>query len=165
MVRHNDDRWICCLNCLQMMEPPYVPDCLYTYVHLCVSPQRTWVTLAAFVWFFSTVCFQIACLRRGIITLITFVFIFPYSAFSNVSSNLLPEKKHIHIGCICLTFLHCAFSHDPSKHLYERKQSYIGCICITFLHYVSSNVSSNSLQEKMQSHIGCICLAFLHCEF
>ena len=38
------------------------------------------VTLVAFVWFFSTVCFQmppqIACLRRCIVTLVTFVWFF-----------------------------------------------------------------------------------------
>ena len=29
--------------------------------------------------------------------------------FSNVSSNFLPEKRHSHIGCICLALLHYAF--------------------------------------------------------
>ena len=53
-------------------------------VSLHMSPQRTRsgegkVTLVAFIWFFSTVCFkmphQIACLRRGIVTLVAFVWL------------------------------------------------------------------------------------------
>ena len=38
-----------------------------------------------------------------------------HCVFSNVASNHLPEKRHSHIGCICLTFLHCVFSNVPSK--------------------------------------------------
>ena len=57
--------------------------------------------------------------------------------FSNASSYRLDQSRHIHIGCICLTFLRCAFL----------------------------NVSSNCLPEKRQSHTGCICLVFLLCEF
>ena len=30
--------------------------------------------------------------------------------FSYVSSNRISEKKHSHIGCICLTFLHCTMA-------------------------------------------------------
>ena len=32
-----------------------------------------------------------------------------------MSSNGLPEKRHSHIGCICLTFLHCEFSNVSSN--------------------------------------------------
>ena len=72
-----------------------------------------------------------------------FSLIFLHCAFSNVSSNRLPEKMHSHIGCICLTFLHCVFSNVFSKLLHRRMQSHIGCIYLTFLHCVSSNVASN----------------------
>ena len=45
-----------------------------------------------------------------------------HCVFSNVSSNCVPEKMHIHTGCICLAFLHCAFS-NVSSIAYTR-----GCI-------------------------------------
>ena len=61
--------------------------------------------------------------------------------FANVSSNVLPEKRHSHIGCICSAFLHCVFSNVSSNCLPEKRQSYIGCICLVFLHCVFSNVS------------------------
>ena len=72
---------------------------------------------------------------------------------------------HIHIGCICLTFLHCAFSNVASNYLHEKRHSHIVCICLTFLHCVFSNVSSKCLPEKRHSCIDCICVTFLHCGF
>ena len=84
---------------------------------------------------------------------------------SYVSSNPLPKKKHSHIGCICLTFLHCGFANVPSNCLHEKNRGHIGCICMTFLQCGFSNVSSNRLPKKKHSHIGCICLTFLHCGF
>ena len=90
-------------------------------------------------------------------------FIFLQCAFSNVSSNWLPQKKHSRIGCICLTFLHCAFSDVSSNGFYEKRHSHIDCICLTFLHCAFSNVSLKCLHKRMQCHIGCICLTFLHC--
>ena len=71
----------------------------------------------------------------------------------------------IHIGCICLTFLHCAFSKFSSNCLTEKIHSHIGCIRLAFLRCAFSNVSSDDLPERMHSHIGCICLTFLHCAF
>ena len=62
------------------------------------------VTLVAFVWLFSTVCFQmflqIACLRRALVTLVAFVWV-P----SNVG----------HIDCMCLTFSTVHFQMFPEK--------------------------------------------------
>ena len=81
------------------------------------------------------VCFQIypqLCVKR----LCNFMRVFTY-----VSSNRLPEKKHSHIGCICLTFLQCVFSYDSSNHLPGQMQSHIGCICLAFLHCAFSSVS------------------------
>ena len=120
---------------------------------------------------FRQMSLQIACLRWGIVTVITFVWLFStmcphtflHSAFSNVSSICLPRKRHSHIGCICLAFLHCAFSNVYSNCFSEKRQSHIGCICWTFLHCVLSNVPSNGVPEKLHSHIGCICWSFLHC--
>ena len=86
---------------------------------------------------------------------------FLHCAFSNCSSNRLPERKQSHTGCICLTFRHCAFSDVSSNGLCERMHNHIVCICLTFLHCVSSNVSSNRLHNRMQSHIGCICLILI----
>ena len=88
-----------------------------------------------------------------------------HCAFSSVSSNHLSEKKHCHIGCICLTFIDCAFSNVFSNCLREKRQSHIGHICLTFLHCALSNVSSNHLPQRKRSHTGYICLAFLHCAF
>ena len=93
------------------------------------------------------------------------IFNFLHCAFSNVSSNGLPERMQSHIGCICLTFPHCVFSYVSSNGVHKRMHNHTGCICWTFLHCVFSNVSSNCLPERMQSHIGCICLTFLHCAF
>ena len=84
---------------------------------------------------------------------------------SYVSSNPLPKKKHSHIGCICLTFLHCGFANVPSNCLHEKNHGHIGCICMTFLQCGFSNVSSNRLPKKKHSCIGCICLTYLHCGF
>ena len=111
-----------------------------------------------------------------------FVLRFP-TAFSNVSSNDLPEKRHSHIGCIffstvcfqlspqipigciCSTFLRSVFSNVSSNGLPEKRHSHIGYICLTFLHCAFSNVPSKRLHDRMQSHIGCICSTFLHCAF
>ena len=82
---------------------------------------------------------------------------FLHRVLSNVSSNCLPQKRHSHTGCICLTLLHYAFSSVSSNGLSEKRHSRIGCISLTFLHCAFSNVSSNGLPEKRQSHIGCIC--------
>ena len=81
---------------------------------------------------------------------------FLHRVFLNVSPNCLPEKRHSHIGCICLIFLHCAFSNGSSKHFRKRTQSYIGCICLAFPHCVSANVFPNGAPKRFYSHIGCI---------
>ena len=70
-------------------------DFLHCSVPLHMSPQRTWVragkvTLAAFVWFFSTVWFQMfpqmAWLRRCKVTLVAFVWL-----FSTVNFQMCPQ--------------------------------------------------------------------------
>ena len=63
-----------------------------------------------------------------------------------------------YIGYICLAFLHCAFSNVSSNGLPEKMQSHTGCICSTFLHCAFSNVSSTFLYKKMHSYIGCTCV-------
>ena len=60
-------------------------------------------------------------------------FFWTQSVFSYGSSNRLPEKKHSHIGCICLIFLHCVFSNASSNRLPEKMQSRIGCIHMTYI--------------------------------
>ena len=45
-------------------------------------------------------------------------------AFSNGSSNVLPEMMRNHIGSICLTFLHCVFSNKSSKCLIVKKKNH-----------------------------------------
>ena len=91
---------------------------------------------------------------------------FLHCEFSYVSSNCLPEKRHSHIDCIRLAFLHCvSLQMCPKNCLPQKRNSHIGYICLTFLHCVFSNVSSNRLPEMMQSYTGCICVTFLHCAF
>ena len=61
---------------------------------LIVYPKRYKVTFVAFIWLFPTVwfqmCSQITWIRIGKVPFITF-FTFLHRAFSNVSSNFLPE--------------------------------------------------------------------------
>ena len=85
--------------------------------------------------------------------------------FSNVASNGLYEKKHSHICCICLTFLHYVFSNVLSNCIFARMQNYTGCIDMAFLQCVFSYTSSNCLHAIMQSHTGCTILAFLRCVY
>ena len=76
-------------------------------------PPRTWI-------------------RAGKVTVAAFVWLF-HCAFWNVSSNRLPDKRHSHIGCICLSFLHCGFSYVSSNRLRDMMHTHIGCICLIFL--------------------------------
>ena len=69
---------------------------------------------------------------RSKVTLSIFVFIFPQSELSNVSSDCLPKQMQSHIVCTCATFLQCEFSNDLSNCMLELMQSHIGCICTTF---------------------------------
>ena len=64
---------------------------------------------------------QMTRLKGCIIRLVAFL----QCEFSNVSSNDLLEKRHSHIGYICLIFLHCAFSNVFSNHLPEAKSHWI----------------------------------------
>ena len=71
-----------------------------------------------FVWF--QMCHKIVYPRGFIFTLVAYVL--PFSGvFLNESSNCLPEKMHIHTGCICLTFLQCVFSNTASNRLPEMR--------------------------------------------
>ena len=72
---------------------------------------------------------------------------------------------HNHTGCICLIFLHCAFSNVSSNGLPERMHSHIGCISLTFLHCVFLNVSSMYVDQRRHNRIGSIVLPFPHCAF
>ena len=74
---------------------------------------------------------------------------------SNVSSNRLPERRHIHTGCIYFFLGHCVLSNVCSKHLYKRKQSRTGCICLTFLQCAFSNGFSKCLYVGMHITEGC----------
>ena len=68
---------------------------------------------------------------------------------TNVSSNRLPQRRHIRTGCIYSFLGHCVFSNVCSKRLYKRKRSRTGCICLTFLHCAFSNGSSKCLYVAM----------------
>ena len=87
-------------------------------------------------------------------------------AFSNGSSNVLPEMMRNHIGSICLTFLHCVFSNKSSKCLLDKKQNHtfaivcfqmgpqIGCLirCIATL---------VALREGTTYHFSCFFIKFI----
>ena len=103
-------------------------------------------------------------MRQTYIGSICFAFLL-WCGLSNVSSNQLPEMRHIDIGRICLTFLHCVFSNVPLNRLPDKMHSHTGCICLTFHQCVFSNVFSKRLPKRMHSHIGCICKTFLRCVF
>ena len=88
-------------------------DWLFSTVYFDMSAQRAWVSackvaLVAFVWLVSTVhyqmCLQMVCPRGCKITQVCLTFL--HCAFSNVSSNCLQQKRHIHIGCIFLKYWH-----------------------------------------------------------
>ena len=122
---------------------------------------------------------QIACLRRGIITLVAF---FHHCAFS--------KKMHTHIGCICSTFSSVRFEMFPQIACLRRcivtlvafvwlfstvifkmnhQSVYVRIRKVTIVAFVwlfstvFSNVSSNHLPEGKRCHIGCICWSLLHC--
>ena len=71
--------------------------------------RRGKVTLVAFVWLFSTVCFQmcpqIACLRRGKVTLVAFV-----QLFSAVCFQMSPQVACLRRGIATLVALVWLFS-------------------------------------------------------
>ena len=60
---------------------------------------------------------------------------FLHCAFSNVSSNHLPQKRHSHIGSIYFTFLHSAFLTLSDAGVWR--------LYLTLLHCAFLNVSSN----------------------
>ena len=134
-----------------------------------MSPRITclWgckVTLVAFVWFFSTMrfqmCPQIACLRRGKVTLNAFVWRFSTVRFQ-MSSQIASIRWGIvtlvafvwlfstvrfqmssQIAFVCL-FTNCGFWNTCSMSWPEKMQFHTGCICLIFHNSVFSNVSSN----------------------
>ena len=108
---------------------------------------------------------QITCIRGCKVTLVAICLTFLRCGFSNESSDCLPERMQIHIGCVYLIFLHGVLSYESSNCLPVRMQSHTVCICLIFLHCVFSNVSSNCLPQMEHSHTCCICLSFVqgHC--
>ena len=109
------------------------------------------VTLVAFVWLFSAVRFQMSlqtpCMGGCKITLVAFVWLISavyfkmtsqaafhrwcilalvalIRLFSSVFSNGLHEKRHSHIGCICLIYFHCKLFSSGFLHLHSLKQSH-----------------------------------------
>ena len=127
------------------------------------------VKLAAFVWLFSTVCFQMspktACLRRCIVTLAAFVCLFPLLVLEWVLKLPVWEyaKSHwLHLFDFFF-FFHYVFTNEPSNQLFQkmhiqRLHFYFLCFLKRFF-----NVFWNCL--KMQSHTDCFCLTFLQCVF
>ena len=104
---------------------------VYSIVFFQMNPQRDYyrvsivTTLAALLWFFS---------------------------FSDESLKCLHDRRHSHIGCICVTFCHCVFSNASSKHLPKRMHTHTGCICLIFLCYAFSHELSKCMPHRRNSH-------------
>ena len=71
-----------------------------------------------------------------------------------MGSQMSPQMTRLK-GCIIrlVAFLQCEFSNVSSNDLLEKRHSHIGYICLTFLHCALSDVFSNCLPVRMQSHI------------
>ena len=145
--------------------------CVFSNYLLKGMQGYTGCILLTFIHVHFQMCPQIACPRECIVALAAFVLTFsPQCVFkwilkwfapdiSNVSSNYITQKRHIHISCIYFAFLHCVFSNVSSMHLHKKIHSHIGCNDL-FIHCGILCVSSNCLHEKVHSHIGC---NWLHC--
>ena len=75
----------------------------------------------------------------------------PLSHYETIyGSNRLPERRHFHTGCICLTFLHCA----PSLAHYPGRRSHYQTISApsmyTILFYIHVH---NSLIKQYPHHL------------
>ena len=141
--------------------------CILTLVALfCLLPQIACLrilifTLDAFVWFSSSVRYQmsphIACLRGCKVTQAAFVWLcftvlfqmfhwafclkgriltlhlfdFSLLCIINVSSNCLPKRIQNHTGYICLTLLCCVFLNVPSNGVLKKILSHTGYIGLT----------------------------------
>ena len=73
---------LCNYDCKYLMSPPTL-----------VLGQNFYPRLSPFAWFHLNSTFS----NQGLPSFFTF----PHCAFSNVSSNGLPAKRHSCIGCIC----------------------------------------------------------------
>ena len=132
----------------------------------CVN--RCIVTPAAFVWVFSSVCFQMSrqnASRKECVWSHCICAIFLQNEFSNVTSNQPTQQMHSRIGCTCKIFLLVEYLSVSSNELPEQMHSRIDCNCTVCVQTEFSNVSSNGLHQKLHSHIHCICMAFLQSEF
>ena len=111
--------------------------CVFSNVYSNLLLRGLKVTLLAFVWCFSTLCFQMSSQRiRGKkVTVFAFVWVYPSVYFHmcpqgacikecNITllafiwlftSNYLHLTIHSHTGYICLTFLFCVFSNESSN--------------------------------------------------
>ena len=117
------------------------------YIYSCITPN-SFVNVASLLSIGASVFHRRWCIVKL------------HGVFWNVSSSCLPEKKHIHIGCICLTFIRCVFLNVSSKRLHKRMPNHIGCICSTFLRCAFSDVPSSCLNQWMHNYTGCISFCF-----
>ena len=134
-----------------------------------MCPQGAWIraciiTLVAFVWLFSTVCFQMchqsACIRGCIVTLVAFVWL-----FTSVCFHMSPQMAFLG-GCIVTLFAFVRLFSTVTFQMSPQIVCVRGCkVTLIAFVWLFSNVSSNCLPEKRHSHIGCSCLTFLHCLF
>ena len=134
-------------------------------------------------------CFQNVCTRCCIITLVAFIWPFSSVCFSMSVQSACIQSQLLHlfyVSPLCIIIkqdklwsYHDLFLVNPVTVLQHflwklcnfpnnfvsstSMQSHIGRNCLTFLHCAFLNVSSNCLPEKRHSHTDYICLAFLHC--
>ena len=65
---------------------------------------------------------------------------------------IVPENRHSHIGCICVTFLHCAFSNVSSNCLQQKRHIHIGCIFLKYWHHLLFSSGFFLLHPLNQGH-------------
>ena len=87
-------------------------------------------------------------------------------AFSNGSSNVLPEMMRNHIGSICLTFLHCVFSNKSSKCLLDKKQNHtFAIVCFQMGPQIACLIrciaTLVALREGTTYHFSCFFIKFI----
>ena len=150
------------------------------------------VTLITFVQLLSTVCFQVclqmACSRRGIVTLHAFAWLFSiFKCVLKLSTQKVAKSHWLHLFVFSpLCILECvlkllAWTEAKSHwlHLFDFSPLWIfTCVLksiawaevkshrlhlFDFFQCASSCVVSRSLDQSRQIHIGCIYLIFLHC--
>ena len=72
--------------------------------------------------------------------------------YTFISSNRLIQRRHSHIGYICLAFPHCELSNESSNCISEKIHDYTGCIFWIFLQWVLKYIFQILCKKDAKSH-------------